>query len=467
MFSRELRHSFRTKSGFSARLWIRYLCDSAPVSGRWPSGLFCIGHWGGDTAIIEGAKKRTIRAGTTIFREHEPGDFAYLIESGKVELSACEAGQKIALTTMSAGDLFGEMAIIDNSTRTSTAIAMTDTVVIPIGRELFQEKLSNSDPIAHLFLRVVVGRYRWALRRALDNQQAIGSKTMMMASMDTRYMSARESAINRLRIEQELREAMDQEKFVVFYQPVVSIRTGVIAGFEALIRWHHPERGLLAPSEFIGVAEDTGLILPIGEWVLEQACQDLPLFQAVFDKNINGQPPLFMSVNVSPRQIDRLSKMDRLKSILEMYDTDPALIKLEITEDIIVSSPELAARALAEIKSAGVGLALDDFGTGYSSMSYLHQFPLDVLKIDRSFVAAIGKEEKGLDIVAGIISLARALKMTVIAEGVEDLQTLNKIRGLDCEYFQGFFASRPWPLEAMLASLERHCRSRAAALSAA
>lgn len=417
-----------------------------------------------DSNIIEGAKRKTIRAGTKIFREHESGDFAYLLETGKVELSACVEGQKVVITTMGAGDLFGEMAIIDSSARTATAVALTDAVVIPIARELFQEKLGNSDPIAHLFLRVVVGRYRWALRRALDNQQLNAAQTMLMASVDTRYMRVRESAINKLRIEQDLRDALENEQFVVYYQPVVAIRTGVIAGFEALIRWRHPEHGLVLPSEFIGVAEDTDLIIPIGAWVLEQACQDLPKFQAVFDQNFQNQPPLFMSVNVSPKQIDKLSKMDRLKSILETYETDPASIKLEITEDILVTSPELATRALEEIKSVGVELSLDDFGTGYSSMSYLHQFPLDVLKIDRSFVNAINTKEKGLDIVQGIISLARALKMKVVAEGVEDLDTLNKIRGLDCEFFQGYFASKPWPLEAMLASLERHCRSRAAAL---
>jgi EAL domain-containing protein (putative c-di-GMP-specific phosphodiesterase class I) len=218
------------------------------------------------------------------------------------------------------------------------------------------------------------------------------------------------------------------------------------------------------PGEFIGVAEDSGLIIPIGSWVLEKACEDLPRFQDVFDQNFMDHPRLFMSVNISPKQIDKLSKMDRLQAILDTHGTDPAAIKLEITEDLLVSSPEMAALALGRIKETGVSLALDDFGTGYSSMSYLHKFPLDILKIDRSFIDAINKEEKGLEIVTGIISLARALRMQVVAEGIEDLETLNKIRNLQCEYFQGYFASKPWPLEAMLASLARHCRSRASAL---
>ena len=365
---------------------------------------------------------------------------------------------------MGAGDLFGEMSIVDNSPRTATATAMEDTVVIPIGAELFQEKLGNSDPMAYMFLRVIAGRYRWALRRALSNQTLNSAKTMVMGGMDTRYMRVRESAITRLRIEQDLQDAIEKEQFVVYYQPVISIRTGVIAGFEALLRWHHPERGIVPPGDFIGVAEDSGLIIPIGSWVLEKACEDLPLFQRVFDENFMDQPKLFMSVNISPKQIDKLSKMDRLQAILDTHGTDPTTIKLEITEDLLVSSPEMAALALGRIKETGVELALDDFGTGYSSMSYLHKFPLDVLKIDRSFIDAINNEDKALEIVTGIIGLAKALRMQVVAEGIEDIDTLNKIRHLECEYFQGYFASKPWPLEAMLASLTRHCRSRANAL---
>lgn len=424
------------------------------------------GYWvKGEPQMLSQLKRKNLRAGTTIFREHEAPDFAYFIESGKAELSASDGQQEVSLTTMGPGDLLGEMAIVDNSTRTATAVALEDMVVIPISREMIQEKLNNSDPIAHLLLRVVVGRYRWALRRVLDDKRLVSEQTMTVAGFDTRYQKIRESAVQRLKIEQDLHEAIEQEQFVVYYQPVVNMKTGIIAGFEALIRWHHPDRGMVPPDEFIGVAEETDLIIPIGAWVLEQACEDLPRFQAVFDQHLSGQPPLFMSVNVSPKQIDKLSKGGRLEAILDTNNTDPGLIKLEITEDILVQSPDLAARALGEMKSAGVSLALDDFGKGYSSMSYLHQFPLDVLKIDRAFVSAVTGEEKSVKIVQGIISLARALGLTVVAEGIEDIETLNKIRAMGCDFFQGFFASRPWPIEAMLASIERHCRSRAAALA--
>lgn len=416
-------------------------------------------------SILSELKRKTFRAGSTIFREHEKPDYAFFIETGKVELSADNGEETIVLTTMGPGDLIGEMAIIDNSTRTATAIAMEDTVVIPLDQKMIQEKLSGADPIAQLLLRVVVGRFRWALRRVLDSQRLVSEQTMTVAGFDTRYMRVRESAIKRLRIEQDLREAIDNQQFVVYYQPVVAMRTGIIAGFEALIRWHHPERGMIPPGEFIGVAEQSDLIVPIGAWVLEQACEDLPRFQAIFDKYMQDQPPLFMSVNVSPKQIDKLSKAGRLDAILKTSETDPSRVKLEITEDILVQSPELAATALAQMKSVGVELALDDFGTGYSSMSYLHQFPLDVLKIDRAFVNAVTSEDKSIKIVHGIISLAKALGLKVVAEGIEDASTLNKIRVLECEYFQGYFASRPWPLAAMCASLERHCNSRAAAMA--
>lgn len=401
-----------------------------------------------------------------IFREHEDGDFAYFIESGNVELSAKNQGKKIVLTNVGPGELLGEMAIIDKFTRTATATATEDTVAIPIDSKAVQNKIGSSDPMTHMLLRVVVERFRWALRRVLDSERLYSDGTMTLAQIDTRYEKARDYAINRIRLEQDLKEALNGNQFELHYQPIVDTKSGTIAGFEALIRWQHPERGLIQPVDFIPAAEETGLIVPIGQWVLERACRDLPKFQKVFSRNLPDEEPLFMSVNVSPRQIEDLAEAGALLAALRRTAIHPSRIKLEITEELLIHSPELAQRALGNMKDAGVDLAIDDFGTGYSSLSYLHSFPLDVLKIDRAFVNSMTKDQKSMQIVNAIVGLSRALGLKVVAEGIEDVGTLKHIRKLGCDYFQGYFASRPLPLDKMVKSLERHSKSRAAAKQA-
>lgn len=411
--------------------------------------------------ILGDQKRKTYEAGEIIFREHEEGDFAYFIESGNVELSASNQGKKIVLTSVGPGELLGEMAIIDKFTRTATATALEKTVAIPIDSKAVQKKITSSDPMTHMLLRVVVERFRWALRRVLDSERLYTDGTLTLGAIDTKYEKARDYAINRIKLEQDLKEALDDEQFSLHYQPIVDAKSGVIAGFEALIRWEHPEQGLVSPADFIPAAEDTGLILPIGKWVLEQACRDLPRFQKVFARSLPDMAPLFMSVNVSPRQIEDLAEAGALVAALKTSGIHPSRIKLEITEELLIHSPELAKHALNNIKNAGVDLAIDDFGTGYSSLSYLHSFPLDVLKIDRAFVNSMTKDKKSMQIVEAIVGLSRALGLKVVAEGIEDAGTLKIIRKLGCDYFQGYFASRPLPVDKMIQSLERHSKSRA------
>ncbi len=410
--------------------------------------------------ILKDQKRKTFAAGETIFREHEVGDFAYFIESGKVELSASNQGKKVVLTTMGPGELLGEMAIIDKSTRSASATALEETVAIPIDSRTVEKKIASSDPMTHMLLRLVVERFRWALRRVLDAERLYSEGTMTLAEIDTRYERARDFAINRIKLEQDLKEALNEQQFELYYQPIVDLRSGIIAGFEALIRWQHPERGLVPPVDFISAAEDTGLIVQIGQWVLERACRDLPQFQKVFKTRVTGHAPLFMSVNVSPRQIEDLAETGALIDTLRRTGIHPSRVKLEITEELLIRSPELAARSLAQMKEVGVELAIDDFGTGYSSMSYLHRFPLDVLKIDRAFVNSMTKDKKSLQIVHAIVGLAKSLGLKVVAEGIEDAETLKSIKQLGCDFFQGYFASRPLPLDKMLRGLERHCDNR-------
>jgi diguanylate cyclase (GGDEF)-like protein/PAS domain S-box-containing protein len=240
-------------------------------------------------------------------------------------------------------------------------------------------------------------------------------------------------------IETDLRRAIKREEFSVRYQPIISFRENCVAGFEALVRWQHPERGFVSPADFIPVAEESGLIAPIDRWVLKQSCQRA---RAWIDAKPNADQ-LSICVNVSSKQFSRTDLVEHIGKVLRDTGFDPRHLKLEITESAIMERPESAEAILRELKAMGVKLALDDFGTGYSSLSYLHRFPFDVLKIDRSFVARMGVEGQNPEIVKTIMALARSLQMEVVAEGVETQTQLDMLRDLDCAYAQGFFFSKP------------------------
>jgi diguanylate cyclase (GGDEF)-like protein/PAS domain S-box-containing protein len=243
-------------------------------------------------------------------------------------------------------------------------------------------------------------------------------------------------AMARLQLETDLRRALERGELRVFYQPIIHLQTGRIAGFEALARWQHPERGLIMPDDFIPMAEETGLILPIGLWVLEEACRTLRRWQ-----ERPGGEALKMAVNLSARQFSQPDLVQRVKAILVKTQIRPGTLELEITESVILQHSSQVIDTLGRIKALGVQLHVDDFGTGYSSLSYLHRLPLDALKIDRSFVS--GADAGSLQIVRTIVAMAQALGVAVVSEGIETAELLDELRTLRCEYGQGFFFSRP------------------------
>ena len=246
-------------------------------------------------------------------------------------------------------------------------------------------------------------------------------------------------AVYLLQMENDLRRALDREELRVYYQPIVSLENGQLAGFEALIRWQHPERGFINPVDFIPLAEDTGMIAPIGLWILRRACQQLAQWQ--WKSPAHRQ--LFMSVNLSGKQVTEADLVAQIAGILEETHVDARHLKLEITESVVMENAELAAQLFKRLKALGVQLSIDDFGTGYSSLGYLHRFPVDTLKIDRSFVGRIGEAAENIEIVRTIVSLADNMGMEVVAEGVETLGQLGQLRKLNCLYGQGYLFSRP------------------------
>jgi EAL domain-containing protein (putative c-di-GMP-specific phosphodiesterase class I) len=244
----------------------------------------------------------------------------------------------------------------------------------------------------------------------------------------------RAGAMRRLEVERELREAIDRDELALFYQPVVNLRTGGITGLEALVRWRHPERGILDPADFVSIAEDSGLIEPIGRWVQERACrQALEWHQLQPDSR-----PFDVAVNLSARQVAHRDLPATVEEIIARTGLDPQHLRLEITESVLVEESATAISSLHALNEMGVRLVLDDFGTGYSSLAYLNRFPFHALKIDRSFVDALGIEQEPTAIVEAIIGMARALSLEVIAEGVESEVQLAELRRLGCDYAQGY-----------------------------
>lgn len=246
-------------------------------------------------------------------------------------------------------------------------------------------------------------------------------------------------AVYLLKMENDLRRAIEREELRVHYQPIVSLENGQLAGFEALLRWDHPERGFISPADFISLAEDTGLIVPIGMWILTAACQQLSKWH--WQSPANRQ--LFMSVNLSSKQVAQSALVNQIREVLNDAHLDPRHLKLEITESAVMENAETAVQLFRRLKALGVQLSIDDFGTGYSSLGYLHRFPVDTLKIDRSFIGRIGEAAENIEIVRTIVALAENMGMEVVAEGVETLAQLGQLRKLNCKYGQGYLFSRP------------------------
>ncbi|MDP3773994.1 MAG: EAL domain-containing protein [Gemmatimonadales bacterium] len=256
-------------------------------------------------------------------------------------------------------------------------------------------------------------------------------------------------AVAMLQLETDLRRALERDEFLLHYQPIVSMRSGKIVGFEALARWQHPQRGLVQPASFIPVAEQTGMIVPLGLWVLREACRQIKVWQQL----AGPEHPLAMSVNLSAKQLLQPDLVDQIALILKETGLDAHTLQLEITESVIVENAESAVSMLARLRALNVQLHMDDFGTGYSSLSYLHRFQIDTLKIDRSFVSNLGLRGENSEIIRTIVTLARNLGIDVIAEGVETEEQLALLRAIGCAHVQGFLFSEPIPGDAAIALL--------------
>lgn len=393
-----------------------------------------------------------VEAGNLVFREGDRGYCAYLIEKGAVEISVIRSGESIVLARRSQGEIFGEMAIIDDKPRTATARALEDCTLLTVTREQLANRLNDADPILRMCLSVILDRFRLTLLRLgsvnhEDNSAFLGD--IDLGEPRPLPQPHEDPAIQEIRLEREMEHALRQDDFELHFQPILDLESRRLAGFEALVRWRHRKRGLISPVVFIPTAEASGLIVPLGRWCFKEACRVLRRIDRVVTEQ-GGARHLFMSVNVTGRDFAEPNFVESIATAIEDAGVDAARIKLEITESMLMHQPEQAIAALRACKARGVSIAVDDFGTGYSSLSYLHKFPIDTLKIDRSFVNEMDEEPIRLEVIRSIANLARQLGISVVAEGIESESNAVKLHALGCGLGQGYQFFRPMTEQAVI-----------------
>ena len=382
-----------------------------------------LGHRAGDELLktIASRIRSAVRPGDTVARI-SGDDFGILIEDIEVEQSAISCVERLRV-------LLRDPIMID---------AQEIFCTFAVGITLSNHGYCDAERMLHDAFTALTH----ARRRGTNSYELF-------------ELSMRSNTAGVLKIESDLRRAIREgDEFELFYQPVIKLDTGRISGYEALIRWRHPRRGLVSPGEFIPIAEETGLIVPIGRWVMREAAAQLATWQADFP----AYRPLFLSFNVSSRQFIDSQLVDDVRSTLDETGLDARDLKIEITESFLMDDPQRANDTLRELKALHIGLSIDDFGTGYSSLSYLRRFPFDILKIDRSFVRAMPSADEDLEIIQAIVNLAGVLGMEVVAEGAETAFEVECLKDLGCHFVQGYFFAPPMPAKEATKALEELTR---------
>lgn len=396
----------------------------------------------------------TYIAGDIIFTEGDPGCTAYIIECGKVEVSINRKGERLVLATYDTGDLFGEMALIDDTPRSATVTVLESTEVIAIDRSLFDKAFDKAHPLVNLFMHTILHNLR-KTNQLLANKVVTPGYLANQSKLDSKFHDARNETVYLVKAENELNRALNGDEFELYFQPIVDAATGKIGGFEALVRWFHPERGMVPPDEFITVAEQTGLIQQLGNWIINEGCRQLSALSDRLPEVFQDNQDFFVSINLSAKQFIFPDLFSHVIDTLKVHKLSSQNIKFEITESILMDNPETAMVILQKLKEQGFRIAIDDFGTGYSSLSYLHTFPIDTLKIDRSFVISMQENATSLSIVNAIVGLAKAIDLTVIAEGVETKEQLDNLTKLNCDFVQGYYFYKPMPFNEALELLQK------------
>ena len=378
--------------------------------------------------------RKTLSAGQYLFKEGDQPTSAYLIEEGALEIRAGGERNSLVVMRLGPGELLGEMAVVDRLPRTASAIAVRDSVLLVIDSEQIEDRLANSDPIIRMLLEGQTKRYRNMLSLLRGNAPIDAAAIGAQADSD--------AGLSKFRLESQLRDALSQHRLEVKFQPVLDIAADRIAGYEALVRWDHPVRGPVSPEEFIKLAEETSLIVPVGEYVFDIACAAL--------ERLRADPMPFVAVNVSARQLADAGLMQRVVQRREALGLPPGCIKVEITESRTLDYRRVA-KVIEHCHQHAIAVSLDDFGTGYSHLTHLHRLDFDAVKIDQAFVRDMFVSDRAMNIVRTIVALGHAIHADLVAEGVETSEQLAFLREIGCRYAQGYLIGKAEPLETALA----------------
>ena len=380
-------------------------------------------------------------SGQQIFKYGDLGDCAYLIEEGVVEILVVQQGSEQRIGLVGKGELFGEVALIDYQPRTATVKAVERTVLVPIPRKMMEVLLEKSDPVLRHLLLVILERFR----NRGDGSVLSSTSAIVSPEQSRRRSIVKGEATQKLSLAHGMKRALSHEEFQLYYQPICDLADGHVAGFEALIRWHHPTDGVMMPNDFLWIAEQTGFIHEICLWTLERACRDW----ATLRKFTDYQSP-FISVNLSAAQLSNEMLVDDVKAIIASQNMNAAELKLELTETVMVEHPESALKVMHRLIDLGCSLALDDYGAGHSGLGHLQRYPLATLKIDGAFVEPILRSAQSLEIVRSSVALAHSLGLSVVAEGVESEGVRAKLLEMKCEFGQGWYFGRAVTLQELV-----------------
>jgi EAL domain-containing protein (putative c-di-GMP-specific phosphodiesterase class I) len=397
---------------------------------------------------LESINRELIEGQKIVFRAGDHGDAAYVIESGCVEVLVGEQHALKRIAVLSKDAMFGEIALLDGKPRTATVRTLVPTVLLRIDRSHIQELLNRADPVIQYLLKLLLERFRSA-NPALKSATSAPEDHVEPLPTPPNGTDYHATAIRTLLLVHDLSKAIDTDQLVLFYQPIMLMEDQTLAGFEALVRWRHPTLGLVSPVEFIPLAEKTGLIKRIGQWVLNQAAKDWAELRTFCDSD--GPQTPFISINLSSPELFEPNIVESIQSIMGLHGVPMDELRIELTESILISNLSQVSAALKRLRAQGVGIALDDFGTGYAGLDYLQNLPFTCIKIDKSFVQQMDHSSRSLQIVRSALELSRLLGMTSVAEGIEDEDTAKALGQMGCTYAQGFHYAKPMALSKIAA----------------
>lgn len=372
-------------------------------------------------------------AGRVIYAEGDVAASAFLILKGRVDLRAMAAPDHQPVEVRTVGDLFGELALVDGSSRRETAVAGEDCDVLAITSEVMSDRVGDVDPLVRICLGALLTRLSEAAAEVRGGPA--GQAVPELLPVWTAHAKAARDVLS---FEHQLRGGIERGEFDVHFQPIVRLATGRLAGFESLVRWQHPDRGLLMPSDFIPFAETSGVISEITSLCMRKVGAAIPYLKAAQAQNPDHVERLFVSVNVSGHDLARSAFASQTVTQFIDAGVEPEDVKLEVTESVLMHDAERCARTLENCRDQGFSIAIDDFGTGYSSLHYLNALPISDLKIDRSFCHSLLSETAGRKIIGAILHLGRDLGLQVIAEGVEQASQRDLLQAMGCDFGQGY-----------------------------